>query len=189
MPKGKVAAELTVNHRNSCKTDNHKDNLEWMTHSENCRHAVATGLRNKPSLYYETPLAVFGSSRQAATAHGTYKEKIERWCKSGRRVTDGWDYLLKLGTPQTMAPIDVLRAVVEVVVASVPTVTAQAYCAEALCEDEKYRPVYWCRILVAGKPFETEAAETIGEAFRRFEKVINRMLPGPYLAEEVQKAA
>lgn len=33
-----------VNHKDTVKTNNRADNLEWMTHQENHRHAVAAGL-------------------------------------------------------------------------------------------------------------------------------------------------
>jgi hypothetical protein len=167
LPAGKQAAQLTVNHLDGNKRNNHKDNLNWLTMKENNWHAIATGLRDTQKLYFETPLGIFGSSSQAAKAHGTYKEKIERWCKSGKKIEQGWDYLPRLGRPITFAPVDVLSvAVVAVAALWLPAAEAKAY----QYEDDNW---YWCECTDAdGYLTHTEAATTIGEAFRIFYKSI-----------------
>lgn len=78
---------MEVNHKDGDKHNNHIDNLEWMSHSENELHAYQTGLKHGPNRRAVRVIEsgeVFESINECARAIGGCDANIGR-CLHGRQ--------------------------------------------------------------------------------------------------------
>lgn len=79
-----------VNHKNHDKGDNHVDNLEWMSHSDNIKHSYLNGRRSlntgshlRKSVYCQTNGKTYSSAVEASKDTGCKTSNISM-CATGK---------------------------------------------------------------------------------------------------------
>jgi hypothetical protein len=100
-PKVNDSSVLEVNHVDGDKSNNHVSNLEWVTRSENLKHAIRTGLKYKfhtqspnrrPVELFKDGVSVgkFDSITDAAAFIKMSPLNITNWITKGRKSRYGY---------------------------------------------------------------------------------------------------
>ena len=110
-PKEEPGIPLEINHRDGNKSNNHFSNLEWITRSENLKHAIRTGLKRtfpanamnrKPVEVFKRgeSLGEYDTILDAAVDLGLNVQSITLWLKGKVRSRKGYSvkYLPKEGS-------------------------------------------------------------------------------------------
>ena len=95
-----------VNHKDGNKLNSHIDNLEWVTHAENCIHAYYNNLRpdNKQVVQLDKdtlePLGYFVTMRQAARETGVNYDSIAHCVRGDYKTAGGFKWKRVTTIPQ-----------------------------------------------------------------------------------------